>query len=171
MKLQLVPARMGLTWVKLGMRTFFGQPLALSGLFFMFLAVMSVAGSIPVVGMSLALALLPACTLGLMAASKEAATGKFPMPVVFISAFRAGRQQRTLDKVFREGCEVLAAERSGRHPPDVTGILAQRVSGQLPGFRPFEILLSRILRWHAHRIDVKIIIVGFSEPQDGFVPT
>lgn len=93
MKLQLVPARMGLTWVKLGMRTFLRQPLALSGLFFMFLAVMSVAGSIPVVGMSLALALLPACTLGLMAASKEAATGKFPMPVVFISAFRAGRQQ------------------------------------------------------------------------------
>jgi hypothetical protein len=75
------------------MRTFFQQPLALSGLFFMFLAVMSVAGTIPVIGLSLALALLPACTLGLMAASKEAHTGKFPMPTVFLSAFRAGRQQ------------------------------------------------------------------------------
>jgi hypothetical protein len=93
MKLQLVPARTGLTWVKQGMATFFRQPLALSGLFFMFMAVMSLAGSIPVVGLSLALALLPACTLGLMAASKEASSGKFPMPTVFISAFRAGQQQ------------------------------------------------------------------------------
>jgi hypothetical protein len=93
MKLQLVPARAGISWVKLGVRTFFRQPLALSGLFFMFLAVMSLAGSIPVIGLSLALALLPACTLGLMAASKEAGAGKFPMPVVFLSAFRAGRQQ------------------------------------------------------------------------------
>jgi hypothetical protein len=63
----------------------------------MFLAVMSIAGSIPVVGLSLALALLPACTLGLMAASREAATGRFPMPTVFLSAFRAGRlQMRTM---------------------------------------------------------------------------
>ena len=93
MKLNIVPARTGIQWVKLGIRTFFRQPLALSGLFFMFLAVMSLVGMIPVIGLALALALLPACTLGLMAASKEAATGKFPMPTVFISAFRAGRQQ------------------------------------------------------------------------------
>jgi hypothetical protein len=93
MKLNLVPARTGIQWVKLGMRTFFRQPLALSGLFFMFLALMSVLGMVPVIGLALALALLPACTLGLMAASKEAATGKFPMPTVFVSAFRAGRQQ------------------------------------------------------------------------------
>jgi hypothetical protein len=97
MKLQLVPARRGVAWIREGMRTFFRQPLALSGLFFMFLAVMSIAGSIPVVGLSLALALLPACTLGLMAASREAATGRFPMPTVFLSAFRAGRlQMRTM---------------------------------------------------------------------------
>ena len=93
MKLNIVPARAGIQWVKLGINTFFRQPLALSGLFFMFLAVMSLAGMVPVVGLALALALLPACTLGLMAASKEAATGKFPMPTVFLSAFRAGRQQ------------------------------------------------------------------------------
>ncbi|MBL8337424.1 MAG: hypothetical protein JNM97_11665 [Rhodoferax sp.] len=93
MKLQLVPARRGLSWIRQGIRTFLRQPLALSGLFFMFLAVMSLAGGLPVVGLSLALALLPACTLGLMAASREAASGKFPMPTVFLSAFRAGRQQ------------------------------------------------------------------------------
>ena len=41
----------------------------------------------------MALALLPAATLGLMAATQEAAKGKFPMPSILISAFRAGKQR------------------------------------------------------------------------------
>lgn len=93
MKLQIVPARQGVQWVKLGVRTFFKQPLALSGLFFLFLAVMSVLSIVPVLGNALALALLPGATLGLMAATKEASNGKFPMPMVLVSAFRVGRQQ------------------------------------------------------------------------------
>jgi len=93
MKLHIVPARTGITWVNLGIRTFLRQPLALSGLFFMFLAVMSAASMVPLIGLGLAMTLLPACTLGLMAASKEAHAGNFPMPLVFLSAFRAGRQQ------------------------------------------------------------------------------
>jgi hypothetical protein len=94
MKLKLVPARTGLTWVKLGIRTFFKQPLALSGLFFMFMAVLSVASLLPFVGSVLALALLPAATLGLMAATLESTRGKFPMPSILISAFRAGQQRK-----------------------------------------------------------------------------
>ena len=93
MKLNIVPARTGVLWVRLGIRTFFRQPLALTGLFFMFLAIMSLANLVPVVGLALTMALLPACTLGFMAATKEAEAGKFPMPMVFLSAFRAGRQQ------------------------------------------------------------------------------
>lgn len=94
MKLNLVPARTGLTWVKLGIRTFFKQPLALSGLFFMFMALLSVASLLPFVGSVLALALLPAATLGLMAATLESTRGKFPMPSILISAFRAGQQRK-----------------------------------------------------------------------------
>jgi hypothetical protein len=75
------------------MRTFFQQPLAFCGLFFLFLAVMSVLSLLPVLGNVLALTLLPGATLGLMAATQEAAKGKFPMPVVLLSAFRAGRAQ------------------------------------------------------------------------------
>jgi MFS family permease len=37
--------------------------------------------------------LVPAATLGLMAATAEAARGRFPMPSVLLSAFRAGRQR------------------------------------------------------------------------------
>ena len=94
MKLNIVPARTGLLWVKLGIKTFFGQPLAMSGLFFMFMAVLSLATLVPFVGAALALALLPAATLGLMAATQEASKGKFPMPSILISAFRAGQQRK-----------------------------------------------------------------------------
>ena len=93
MRLNLVPAKTGLSWIKQGVRLFFRQPLAMSGLFFMFMAVLSLASLIPLIGSLLALALLPAATLGLMAASKEAERGKFPMPTILATAFRAGRQR------------------------------------------------------------------------------
>lgn len=94
MRLNTVSARTGLAWVAWGMRTFWRQPLALSGLFFMFMAAMSVAGVLPYLGSVLALVLLPGATVGLMAASKEAESGQFPMPAVLVSAFRAGRAPR-----------------------------------------------------------------------------
>jgi len=93
MKLQIVPAGQGVQWVKQGMSTFWRQPLALSGLFFMFMAAMSLLSMVPLLGNILALVILPGATLGLMAATKEALTGKFPMPVLLVSAFRAGKQQ------------------------------------------------------------------------------
>ena len=91
MKLHLFPARQGVVWVKLGIKAFFRQPLALSGLFFLFMLSMSVLSMVPIVGNVLALALLPSATLGLMAATRETIKGNFPMPVVLLSGFRAGR--------------------------------------------------------------------------------
>ncbi len=93
MKLNLVPAPTGLAWVRQGVSTFFRQPLALSGLFFMYLAAATLLSALPVVGTFLALALVPALTLGLMAATQEATRGKFPMPTLLLSAFRAGRER------------------------------------------------------------------------------
>lgn len=93
MKLNIVPARTGWLWVRQGLRIFWKQPLALAGLFFLFITVMSVASLVPYLGNALALGLLPAATLGLMAATREATLGKFPMPSILVSAFRAGRQQ------------------------------------------------------------------------------
>ncbi len=66
MKLNVVPAKTGTLWVRQGIRAFWKQPLALTGLFFMFMASMSILSIVPVLGSFLALMLLPAATLGLM---------------------------------------------------------------------------------------------------------
>jgi len=93
MKLQILPSSTGITWVKLGIKTFFKQPLALGGLFFMFMAIVSIASILPLIGGAVALAIVPAATLGLMVATLEALRGKFPMPSVLATAFRAGQQR------------------------------------------------------------------------------
>ncbi|BCO26687.1 hypothetical protein MIZ03_1570 [Rhodoferax lithotrophicus] len=90
MKLKLVRAFTGATWVKLGIQTYAKQPLALTGLFFMFMALMSVATMVPLIGLPIAMMVLPAITLGLMAATREAIQGKFPMPLILLSGLRAG---------------------------------------------------------------------------------
>jgi hypothetical protein len=94
MKLHVVPARTGALWVRQGIRTFWKQPIALSGLFFMFMALMSVSSLVPVVGSFFALMLLPAASLGLMAATREVDLGKFPMPMILASGFRAGKERK-----------------------------------------------------------------------------
>lgn len=93
MQLNLVTAKTGTVWVKQGMRTFIRQPLALAGLFFMFMALMTIASQIPYIGFVFAMLLLPAATLGLMAAAREADEGRFPMPLILLTAFRAGKTQ------------------------------------------------------------------------------
>ncbi len=93
MKLQIVPPRQGVVWFQQGVRTFMKQPLAFTGLFFMFLVSIKLLRLLPVIGMPIALALLPAATLGLMAATEIADKGQFPMPQVLIAGFRAGKKQ------------------------------------------------------------------------------
>ena len=90
MKLNVVPAKSGSLWVRQGIRAFWKQPLALTGLFFMFMAGMSVLSIVPVLGEFLALMLLPAATLGLMAATREVELDKFPMPFILAVGFRNG---------------------------------------------------------------------------------
>jgi hypothetical protein len=91
--LNVVPARTGIAWVKQGIKTFFKQPLAMGGLFFMFMALISLVSQLPFVGAALALVVLPAATIGLMAATQVASDGKFPMPAVLFTAFRAGTKK------------------------------------------------------------------------------
>jgi hypothetical protein len=90
MKLNVLPARTGAQWVRLGFRTFFKQPLALGALFILFLAALSLVGLVPIVGDIVMLVLVPALTAGLMAAAREADGGKTPLPVILFIAFRQG---------------------------------------------------------------------------------
>jgi hypothetical protein len=80
MKLRLVKAASGVSWMRQGVQVFWRQPIALTGLFFMFLGLMTLVSLVPVIGGVLALTLFPPCSLGLMAATREALNGKFPMP-------------------------------------------------------------------------------------------
>lgn len=93
MKLNIVPARTGIAWVKLGVRAFWRQPMALAALFFMTMAAMSLASLIPLVGPAVALGLLPSATLAMMVAASEATQGRYPTPAVLLVAFRTGRQR------------------------------------------------------------------------------
>lgn len=96
MNLQIVPASAGFKWAKQGIRTFWRQPLALSGLFFLFMITVSFVSIVPVIGGALALVVLPGLTLGMMAASQTATEGKFPMPGVLFLAFKAGPHRKTM---------------------------------------------------------------------------
>jgi hypothetical protein len=96
MNLQIVPARSGLKWARQGMRTFWRQPLAMSGLFFLFMATVSVVSMLPFIGGALALVVLPALTLGMMASTQKASEGQFPMPKLLFVGFKAGPHRRTL---------------------------------------------------------------------------
>ena len=134
MKLKLVPARTGATWVKLGIQTFFKQPLALVGLFFMFMALMSVATMVPMIGLPVAMTVLPATTLGLMVATLEATKGKFPMPLILLSGFRAGpgkvRAMLALGAMYATGfmCAMGLS-----YLVDGGGFAQMYLGGQVPG--------------------------------------
>lgn len=128
MKLNVVQPRAGLEWVRLGMRTFLRQPLALSGLFFMYVALVMVASLVPVLGPLIGGMLMPAMTLGLMAASAEADRGRFPMPGMLFTAFRAGRERQramlVLGAIYAGGsmaASALATLVAGAPQPPVPG--------------------------------------------------
>lgn len=158
MKLNIVPARTGIQWVKLGMQTFLKQPLALTGLFFMYMAAVLVISQIPVIGTVLGAMLVPAATLGLMAASAEAASGRFPMPTVLVSAFRAGKQRAramlVLGAIYTVG-SVIATLLGSLLAGDPAPAAAGAASAQDPQVDPrmLVVLLLHlplvILFWHA----------------------
>lgn len=95
MRLNIVPAGQGIQWVREGMATFRRKPIALLGLYLMFLMVVSLLGMLPMVGPVLALLVLPACTLGYMAATRKVRAGLYPMPTILFLAFRQADSRRS----------------------------------------------------------------------------
>ena len=154
MKLNIVPARTGITWVKLGIQTFFKQPLAMTGLFFLYMVAATLASLIPYIGVVIALAIVPAATLGLMAATQVAISGRFPMPAVLISAFRAdkqrGRAMLVLGFLYAAACLLIVSvvplffdapvTRENALSPEIQGVMLVVLILYLP---------VSVLFWHA----------------------
>jgi hypothetical protein len=157
MKLNIVPARTGLTWVKLGISTFFKQPLALAGLFFLYMAAMWLLGQIPLLGSAISALLVPATTLGMMVAAQQAASGKFPMPTVLLSAFRVGRERARamllLGVLYAAGWFTAITLAGLISPlPAAQEVTTAAGQGQLAGFYLIVSLVSlplSVLFWHA----------------------
>lgn len=161
MKLNIVPARTGIQWVRLGIRTFFRQPLALCGLFFMYAAFAVVLSLIPVIGSLLALTIVPAATLGLMVATQEAEKGNFPMPTVLVSAFRAGKQRvramLVLGVIYAVACTLIVSlvPLVVDVPPPSAADQASGAAMMTPGFQLSLLLVMlfytpvALMFWHA----------------------
>ena len=92
MKQRIAAAREGIDWLRGGARAFARQPVALIGLPLMLAALLAFVGMLPLAGPLLALALLPAGTVGLMEAARQAMQGRFPSPAVLLTALRNAPQ-------------------------------------------------------------------------------
>lgn len=91
MKLHIVPASTGLQWVKLGVQTFWRQPMALTALLFLSMAGVSLIGMFPIIGPYVALVLMPSVFLVMMLGAAEASQDRTPRPHLVLAPFRSGK--------------------------------------------------------------------------------
>jgi hypothetical protein len=92
MKLNVVPARTGALWVRLGIQAVLRQPFVMVGLFLMDWFMLALLGFVPLIG-PLALVLMPAGALGYMAVTKDLARGSLPPPRRLLAGFQQGRER------------------------------------------------------------------------------
>jgi hypothetical protein len=92
--LQQVPARNGRLWIRHGFKVFQRQPLALAGLFGLFLFFGFVVMLIPAIGLMLAMASLPLLSLGFMLATHLVLQKKVPTAAVFIAPLKLTPERR-----------------------------------------------------------------------------
>jgi len=92
MKLNVVPARTGLLWVREGIRVVARQPLLMVGLFVMDWSVLGLLSAVPLFSVA-AMVLLPAAALGYMVVTSDASAGKVPMPSRLLAGFQQGRER------------------------------------------------------------------------------
>ena len=92
--LQDVPARNGRLWIRHGFKVFQRQPLALAGLFGLFLFAGFVAMLIPGLGLFLTMATLPLLSLGFMLATHLVLQKKTPTASVFVAPLKLTAERR-----------------------------------------------------------------------------
>ena len=92
MRLRVVPAARGATWLRQGFAVFARKPLAFAALFTAFLFFALLTALVPFVGPLLLLAALPLVSLGFMRATQHTLKGKFPTLAVFVTPLRRDRR-------------------------------------------------------------------------------
>lgn len=92
--LQHVPPRNGRLWIRHGFKVFQRQPLALAGLFGLFLFVGFVAMLIPGLGMLVMMACVPLLSLGFMLATHLVLQQKVPTAAVFMAPLKLTAERR-----------------------------------------------------------------------------
>ncbi len=92
MRLRVVPAARGATWLRQGFAVFGRKPLAFAALFTAFLFFALLTALVPFVGPLLLLAALPLVSLGFMRATQHTLKGKFPTLAVFVTPLRRDRR-------------------------------------------------------------------------------
>lgn len=110
MKLLHVPPLRGLTWVRSGLGLFFRQPAALSVLLLATLVLAMLAGSLPLVGGALVMALAPWMNLAFLLAGEDALAGR-PVSVRVLAAplrAPAARRGRLVQLCLLHGLAAVA---------------------------------------------------------------
>ncbi|WIT10231.1 BPSS1780 family membrane protein [Paucibacter sediminis] len=92
--LQTVPARNGALWVRHGLKVFQRKPLALTGLFGIFMFLGFALMLVPALGPLLLLATLPLVSLGFMLATHQVLQAQTPTVAVFVAPLQLTPERR-----------------------------------------------------------------------------
>lgn len=93
MRLQTVPARHGVLWVRRGLRAFATRPMAFALLFSSVMFLVLLVNFLPFLAFAIVPA-VPLLSLGFMIATKQVLEGKWPTPRVFIEPLQIDRARR-----------------------------------------------------------------------------
>lgn len=107
--LQTVPARHGLLWIRHGIKVFRRKPLALTGLFSVFLFLAFALLLLPGVGIIVLLMALPLLSLGFMLATHLVLQNQTPTAAVFIAPLKLTAKRRNTQLLLGAGYALATA--------------------------------------------------------------
>jgi hypothetical protein len=88
MRINILPAGAGVSWLREGMRLFGRQPIGLPAMVVVYLMMLVMPALLPVVGIAISGVLAPFASVGLLGACRDVAEGRMPTPLAFVQPFR-----------------------------------------------------------------------------------
>ncbi|HXF46447.1 MAG TPA: BPSS1780 family membrane protein [Burkholderiaceae bacterium] len=96
MQILSLPASYGAAWLRDGWRLLKRQPLGLPAMVVMYLFMLLVPATLPVVGIAISGVLAPFATVGLMTAVRDVGAGRPPVPTAFAAPFQDAARRALL---------------------------------------------------------------------------